>query len=169
LRLIVPDWYGMASVKWLVSIEAIAQPFEGHQMTKSYRYAQSQDDPGDPVTLKRPRALVIPPGVPDFVTRLRVVRAGRVPLQGRAWSGRAGITRVEVSIDGSAWAEAELERPVSELAWRGWSFAWDASPGRHSISVRATDENGDRQPEEPAWNFQGMGNNAVYPVEVLVV
>jgi DMSO/TMAO reductase YedYZ molybdopterin-dependent catalytic subunit len=169
LRLLAPDWYGMASVKWLASIEAVAEPFEGYQMTKSYRYAQSQDDPGEPVTLKRPRALAIPPGIPDFASRLRVVRAGRVPLKGRAWSGRAGIARVEVSIDRSNWTEARLERPVSELAWRGWSFDWDATPGRHLIFVRATDENGNAQPNEPDWNFQGMGNNAVYPLEVLVV
>jgi DMSO/TMAO reductase YedYZ molybdopterin-dependent catalytic subunit len=169
LRLLVPDWYGMASVKWLASIEAVAGPFEGYQMTKSYRYAQNADDLGDPVTLKRPRALVVPPGIPDFASRLRILNAGQVPLKGRAWSGRAGITRVEVSIDGSDWTEAELERPVSELAWRGWSFAWNATPGRHLISVKATDDTGDTQPDEPDWNFQGMGNNAVYPLEVLVV
>ncbi len=169
LRLLVPDWYGMASVKWLSSIEAVASPFTGYQMTGSYRYAQSADDPGAPVTLKKPRALAIPPGVPDFTTRTRVVRAGLVPLRGRAWSGRAGISRVEVSIDGSGWSDAELERPLSEFAWRGWSFEWDALPGSHQIYVRATDDAGATQPSEPFWNFQGMGNNAVYPLEVLVV
>ncbi len=169
LRLVVPDWYGMASVKWLASIEAAAEPFTGYQMMNSYRYSQDADDTGDPVTLKRPRALVVPPGIPDFSSRLRIVNAGQVPLRGRAWSGRAGITRVEVSIDGAVWHEAELERPVSEVAWRGWSFDWDARPGRHRILVRATDETGETQPNEPFWTYQGMGNNAVHPVDVLVL
>ena len=134
LRLLAPDWYGMASVKWLASIEAVAEPFTGYQMTKSYRYAQDADDLGDPVTLKKPRALMVPPGIPDFTSRVRVVNAGRIPLTGRAWSGRAGISRVEISSDdGVTWSEATLERPVSELAWRGWSFAWEARPGRYRL------------------------------------
>ena len=66
LRLIVPGWYGMASVKWLDRIEAIAQPFEGYQMAQSYRYSQDADSPGEAVTLVKARALMIPPGIPDF-------------------------------------------------------------------------------------------------------
>ena len=170
LRLLVPDWYGMASVKWLSSIEAVAEPFTGYQMTKSYRYAQSANDLGDPVTVKKPRALMVPPGIPDFTSRVRVVNAGRVLLTGRAWSGRAGISRVEISNDdGATWSDAELDRPVSELAWRGWSFAWEARPGRHRLRARAIDDNGVIQPSEPFWNYQGMGNNMVYPVDVLVL
>lgn len=170
LRMLAPDWYGMASVKWLASIEAVAEPFTGYQMTKSYRYAQDADDLGDPVTLKKPRALMVPPGIPDFTSRVRVVNAGRILLTGRAWSGRGGISRVEISSDdGTSWSEATLERPVSELAWRGWSFAWEARPGRYRLHARATDENGLSQPSEPDWNYQGMGNNMVYPVDVLVL
>lgn len=170
LRLVVPDWYGMASVKWLASIEAIAEPFTGYQMTKSYRYSQDADDLGDPVTLKRPRALVVPPGIPDFASRLRIVNAGRVHLRGRAWSGRAGISRVEISTNqGASWADAELGTPVSELAWRDWRFDWDARPGQRRIYARATDDNGVSQPREADWNFRGMGNNVVYPIDVLVI
>ena len=56
LRLLVPDWFGMASVNWLTSVEAVAEPFTGYQMTGSYRYTQSAGDLGEPVTLKKPRA-----------------------------------------------------------------------------------------------------------------
>src|SRR6188472_1285212 len=76
LRLIVPEWYGMASVKWLRSITAITEPFQGVQQTQLYRYRRSADDPGTPVTRKRPRALMAPPGLPEFLTRTRHVRAG---------------------------------------------------------------------------------------------
>jgi DMSO/TMAO reductase YedYZ molybdopterin-dependent catalytic subunit len=170
LRLLVPGWYGMTSVKWLTRIEAVAQPFTGYQMMKSYRYSQSADDLGDPVTLIRPRALMIPPGVPDFASRTRIASPGPTILRGRAWAGRASIERVEVSCDdGSTWQDAELEPEPSPFAWRGWHFSWNAAPGQHRLRVRATNSEGDVQPSEPFWTFQGMGNNVAQSVTVLVV
>jgi len=170
LRLLVPGWYGMTSVKWLTRIEAVAQPFTGYQMLKSYRYSQSADDLGDPVTLIKPRALMIPPGIPDFASRTRVVGAGPTILRGRAWAGRASIERVEVSCDdGATWAEADLEPTLSPFAWRGWNVAWNAEPGHHQLRVRATSSEGVVQPNEPFWTFQGMGNNVAQPLEVVVV
>ena len=169
LRLIVPGWYGMTSVKWLGSIEAVAEPFQGYQMSQAYRFSQNAEDAGEPVTRIRVRSLMIPPGVPDFLTRTRLVAAGAVTLRGRAWAGGVGIARVEVSVDGGKkWQEAELERQVSVFSWRGWSFQWRARPGRHSLLVRATDAQGNVQPVEQPWNFQGMGNNMAHRVEVVV-
>src|SRR5215212_9774559 len=110
LRLVVPDWYGMASVKWLRSITAIAEPFEGVQQAQLYRYRSSEDDPGTPVTHKRPRALMAPPGLPEFLTRARHVPAGRTLVEGRAWSGADPVTRVEFSADGGrTWQDARVE------------------------------------------------------------
>src|SRR3954452_12265443 len=87
LRLVVPEWYGMASVKWLRSVTAIAEPFHGVQQTTLYRYRQAEDEPGTPVTRKRPRAVMAPPGVPEFFSRVRHVRRGPTAITGRAWSG----------------------------------------------------------------------------------
>jgi DMSO/TMAO reductase YedYZ molybdopterin-dependent catalytic subunit len=84
MRLIVPGWYGMASVKWLARITALGKPFDGYQQNAAYRYTESRDQPGEPVTTMRPRALLLPPGVPDFLTRTRVVDAGPVLIEGRA-------------------------------------------------------------------------------------
>jgi len=169
LRLIVPGWYGMTSVKWLDRIEAVAEPFNGYQMHATYRYAQTADDPGEPVDLMRVRALMVPPGIPDFLTRTRLLEAGQVTLTGRAWSGRASISRVEVSTDGGAsWSDAQLAPEQSQFAWRGWSSQWNATPGNHKLLVRATDSNGNRQPVEPEWNIQGMGNNMAQEVDVVV-
>lgn len=169
LRLLAPGWYGMASVKWLDRIEAVAEPFQGFQMVRTYRYARSADEPGEPVTLIRVRALMIPPGIPDFLTRARVVRAGPVALSGRAWAGRRGIARVEVSADGGAtWSAAELAEPVSTYAWSGWTFRWIAAPGRYTLCARATDSAGSAQPIEEQWNFGGYGNNMVQRVDVIV-
>jgi DMSO/TMAO reductase YedYZ molybdopterin-dependent catalytic subunit len=168
LRLIVPGWYGMTSVKWLARIEAIRGPFEGYQMTGSYRYAQSLDDPGEPVTLQRVRALMVPPGIPDFVTRTRLVEAGSARLTGRAWAGRPAVASVEVSTDGGkAWATAELGKPLGPFAWCEWSYEWQAKPGRHTLCVRARDSVGEVQPDA-VWNYQGMGNNMVQRVDVIV-
>jgi DMSO/TMAO reductase YedYZ molybdopterin-dependent catalytic subunit len=97
LRLIVPDWYGMASVKWLRSIALVAEPFSGVQQAIKYRYKRSEEDPGTPVTRKHPRALMVPPGIPDYLSRVRHVRAGETLVEGRAWSGFGPVERVEFS------------------------------------------------------------------------
>ena len=102
LRLVVPGWYGMAHVKWLVGIELVDRPFTGFQQDVAYRFRQRPDEHGEPVTRIGPRALTIPPGFPDFMSRTRIVRPGPVPLEGRAWCGRAEVARVEVSVDGGA-------------------------------------------------------------------
>lgn len=169
LRLLVPGWYGMASVKWLASIEAVAEPFQGYQMIGSYRYTQSLDDLGEPVTLIRVRALMIPPGIPDFLTRTRLVEAGEVPITGRAWAGRCAVKRVEVSDDsGLTWREAELGGGAAPYSWREWRYRWQASPGDYTLCVRATDADDNVQPASQAWSAHGMGNNMVQRVRVVV-
>ncbi len=167
VRLLVPGWYGMTSVKWLARIDAVTAPFDGYQQRIAYWYRQRADEPGEPVTRIRPRALMAPPGFPDFLTRTRTVERGRVTLEGRAWSGHGAIVRVEVGIDG-AWAEAALDAPLGDHAWRRWTFAWDATPGEHALSCRATDATGMTQPISSPWNVQGMGNNQVQHVAVVV-
>jgi DMSO/TMAO reductase YedYZ molybdopterin-dependent catalytic subunit len=169
LRLLVPGWYGMASVKWLDRIEAVAEPFQGYQMLRAYRYGQAADDPGEPVTVIRVRAVMIPPGIPDFMSRTRLVEAGPVTLTGKAWAGRLSVSRVEVSVNkGTTWSEAQLGEPLSPHAWRTWTFLWDATPGSYTLCVRATDSQGNVQPLDQQWNFGGYGNNGVQRVNVIV-
>jgi DMSO/TMAO reductase YedYZ molybdopterin-dependent catalytic subunit len=167
LRLLVPGWYGMTSVKWLTRIEAVTAPFTGYQQAVAYHYKRDADDPGEGVTRIRPRALMIPPGLPDFFTRQRFLDRGRVQLRGRAWSGAGPVARVEVGIDGN-WSDALLADPLGDFAWRAWSFDWHATAGEHQIACRATDTSGETQPLEPPWNYQGMGNNVVQTLTVLV-
>jgi len=166
LRLIVPGWYGMTSVKWLRRITASTERFEGYQH-EAYRYVQHEEETGTPVTRMQVRALMVPPGIPDFFTRARMVDAGVVTLFGRAWSGSAAVTGVEVGVDGD-WAEAELGPDQGPWAWRSWSHTWSAAPGRHVIACRATDASGATQPGEQPWNLYGMGNNQVQEVVVVV-
>jgi sulfane dehydrogenase subunit SoxC len=172
LRLVVPKWYGMASVKWLRSITAIAEPFEGVQQTVLYRYRQSEDDAGTPVTRKRPRALMAPPGIPEFLSRLRHLRSGPTPIMGRAWAGEGPVRRVEFSADaGRTWADARVGDPLGRYGWSEWTYLWDASePGDYELCVRATDASGHEQPlqAEGVWNQGGYGVNAVQRVAVRV-
>lgn len=166
IRLLVPGWYGMTSVKWLREITVIAEPFDGFQMD-AYRVRQHADDQGVPVTRIQPRALMIPPGFPDFFERTRTVEAGAVRLEGKAWSGWAPIAHVEVSTDGAeTWAAARLGAQIGSHAWTRWSFDWDAAPGEHELLARATDEAGNVQPVDPPWNHHGLANNSVQRVSV---
>ena len=171
LRLVVPGWYGMTNVKWLTEISLVEEPFEGYQVASAYRFRQGEDEEGRPVTRMRPRSLMVPPGIPDFFSRERVVGGGGAVLEGRAWSGRAPIARVEVSDDaGETWADAELVRDLDgPWAWCGWSFGWEPrGTGAFTLCCRATDETGDTQPLEPEWNLGGYDNNAVLRVPVVV-
>ncbi len=167
VRLLVPGWYGMTSVKWLTSVDVRTAPFDGYQQRTAYHYKSDADDPGVPVARIRVRALMVPPGVPDYFTRHRLVEAGAVRLRGRAWSGHGSIERVDVAVDGS-WFPAETLPPVGDFAWHEWTFDWDALPGEHVLACRATDSSGAVQPLTTPWNHQGMSNTGVQEVAVTV-
>lgn len=170
LRLVVPGWYGMTSVKWLARIDLLTEPFAGYQQASAYRIRQAEDEEGEPVQRMVPRALMIPPGRPDFFTRERTVGEGPCTLSGRAWSGSAPIAAVGVSTDGGeSWEAAKLDpEPESRWAWRGWSYDWEARPGTYVLCVRARDSDGNEQPLDPPWNLGGYANNAVQRVPVNV-
>src|SRR3954470_1878175 len=169
LRVVVPGWYGMTNVKWLTRITVLEEPFTGFQNAVGYRMYEADGTPGEPITRMLPRSLMAPPGVPDFMTRERHVEPGPVALTGRAWSGHAPIERVEVSADGgTSFGDASLDAPIGRYAWRGWRFDWDAQPGEHVLSSRATDAAGNTQPLETPWNLKGYSNNAVEQIRVLV-
>jgi DMSO/TMAO reductase YedYZ molybdopterin-dependent catalytic subunit len=178
LRLVVPGWYGMAHVKWLRGITLVDAPFEGFQQAVAYRFRWDADDPGEPVTRILPRALMIPPGFPDFMSRARVVHPGPVLLEGRAWSGYGPVTRVDVTTDdGATWSDATLDPADSDpsdddpsdghaAAWRHWHAPWTASPGTHVLGARATDATGRTQPLTQPWNRGGFANNLVQRIPV---
>jgi DMSO/TMAO reductase YedYZ molybdopterin-dependent catalytic subunit len=160
----------MASVKWLSRITVVDEPFAGYQMTRAYRLRLHEDDEGEPLSRMRVRALLEPPGIPEFLSRSRVLPAGEHVLRGRAWAGEAEVAGVEVSTDGGeTWGEAELGPPaLGRWAWRAWAFAWEAVPGEHELCCRARDAAGGTQPLERTWNVGGYANNAVQRVAVTV-
>ena len=161
LRLVAPGWYGMTNVKWLTRITAVTEPFAGYQNEHSYRFRTDVDDLGTPMSRMRPRALMIPPGIPDFYTRRRLQSSGPTTLTGRAWSGRSPIDSVEVSVDGGAtWGDAEVHpQELGPWAWQSWTYQWDSpTPGDHILCCRARDAAGEAQIDLPSWTVGGYAN-----------
>ena len=118
-----------------------------------------------------PRALMVPPGIPDFYTRRRQMAPGPCTLTGRAWSGWGPITGVEVSVDGGAtWHEAEVSPPeLGPWAWQAWHHHWEPDrPGEHVLCCRARDAAGNGQDGRPGWNVGGYANPAPHRVPVTV-
>jgi sulfane dehydrogenase subunit SoxC len=167
LRLVVPRWYGMASVKWLKRIEAVDRPFDGLQQTGTYHFRSAVGEQGIPCTRIRVNSLMAPPGIPDFFGRRRTVDAGPVEIVGRAWSGDGEVSRVQFA-DNGTWQDAVLEPPAGPYAWRRWRARWQAARGAHELRCRATDATGAVQPLEPPWDVTGFGNNSAQRVEVVV-
>jgi DMSO/TMAO reductase YedYZ molybdopterin-dependent catalytic subunit len=167
LRLIVPGWYGMASVKWLREIEVIDRPFDGLQQASSYHFRTVPGERGEPCRLMRVNSLMAPPGIPDFYNRRRAVQPGLLRIAGRAWSGSAPIAAVELC-DNGVWRSAVVAPPQAPHAWQAWHVDWPAEPGEHELACRAADEQGNRQPLQPPWDLSGFGNNGVQRVRVSV-
>ena len=156
LRLVVPGWYGVASVKWLARITAIPTEFRGYYQAERYVID------GAPLRRVEPRAVVTWP--PDGA---RVESGGAVLVRGYAWTGRGALEGVELSVDGGArWSPATLGAAMSPHAWRPFEFDWrPETPGEHTLFARARDAEGP-QPMEPRWNALGYANNASRPVRV---
>jgi sulfane dehydrogenase subunit SoxC len=117
---------------------------------RAYRLRDTPDEPGIPLTRIEPRALLVPPGFPDFMTRRRVLRSGAVQIEGRAWSGWAPVSMVEVSIDGGdTWEPADVQATQGRHGWARWTWTWDSAPGSYVLSCRATDASGRTHPTGP--------------------
>jgi DMSO/TMAO reductase YedYZ molybdopterin-dependent catalytic subunit/rhodanese-related sulfurtransferase/glyoxylase-like metal-dependent hydrolase (beta-lactamase superfamily II) len=162
VRLVVPSWYGVASVKWLTGIDIVDGPFEGYFQATKYWY---ETDAGDrePVTLQQVRAVITDPVDGERVP------VGEITVRGVAWSGAAPIARVEVSINDGPWLDARLIGDRRRHSWQWWeSHTTVHEPGTSFIQARATDLAGRSQPSQPTWNRHGYGNNAVQNVVVHV-
>ncbi len=162
LRLLVPGWYGMCSVKWLAGIHVLDHEFKGFYQTQRYMTINGPDAPTfytHHTEVKVKSIVTTPaPGQP--------IPAGGFTLSGKAWSGEREITRVEVSTDGGAtWAEARL-LPRSGYSWYEWEFYWEApGPGQYTVTSRATNDQGETQPMEfpNRWDGLSYANNMVFP------
>lgn len=165
-RLIVSGWLGAASVKWLGRIEVACRALHTHWNKTEYTLA-------GPSWPERPPADGVPVSVMPVMSVAELdwpahLAAGRRVIRGRAFSGEARVARVQYAVDHGPWREAELGTPNIAAAWVCWSFIWNATPGNHTLRVRAVDEHGQVQPDEVEWNDHGVLFNAVvaHPLRV---
>ncbi|MEH0828236.1 molybdopterin-dependent oxidoreductase [Micromonospora sp. CPCC 205714] len=139
-RMVVPGLYGYVSAcKWVTELELTSfADFDAYWVPRGWS-AQGPVKTQSRIDTPRPR------------NRLT---AGPVMVAGVAWAQHRGISRVEVRVDGGPWREATLAPTVSVDTWVQWSWRWDATPGEHTLQVRATDATGEpqtgrEQPVEP--------------------
>ncbi|MGN6129751.1 MAG: molybdopterin-dependent oxidoreductase [Nocardioidaceae bacterium] len=135
-RLVVPGLYGYVSAtKWLTDLEVSRfADFEAYWTTRGYA-ARAPIKTASRIDVPRPFAHV---------------PASRVPVAGVAWAQDRGIDRVEVRVDDGAWQQARLAAEDGIDTWRQWVWEWDATPGSHTLQVRATDRAGRTQTSERA-------------------
>ena len=173
VRVIVPGWYGMASVKWVTRISLIDHSFRGYYRTRPYTFIHEGDDPN---VLRKPVTSLQVESVITWPAEGAKIQPGRIVVRGAAWSGEAAISRVEVAVGlpseeggAAAWRPATLSGPVAPHAWVRWEIPIDFErPGYFVLRVRATDERGDTQPMRAEWNFRGVANNSIHAVPLIV-
>ncbi len=136
-RIVVPGLYGMVSaIKWVTDIE----------VTNFSDFTAYWADRG-----WSPQAPIKTASRIDTPRGFQRVKAGKVAMAGVAWAQHTGIDKVEVRIDQEPWALATLGTQDTLDTWRQWMWTWnDATPGYHSVTVRATDKAGNTQTSDRA-------------------
>ena len=134
VRLVVAGLYGYVSAtKWLTNIELTTwEDYDGFWVPLGW----SKEGP-----IKTQSRIDVP-------RRNSEIPSGPTAVAGVAWAPNRSVDRVEVNIDDSGWVEARLSEELSGDSWRQWLYEWDASPGEHTITVRATDGTGETQTTE---------------------
>lgn len=167
IRLLIPGWYGMASVKWLTKITVMDHPNGGfHEL--DYRFYPATDGKSDAkierVSTLKVKSLICTP------CKGNVLELGSHTINGVAWSGDGHITKVEVSTDDDrSWREAKLEKPDGNYSWQQWEIDWKANNLGHSLlRCRATDSKGNVQPMLATWNYRGYQVNSIHSVPITV-
>ncbi len=130
-RLVVPGLYGYVSAtKWLSEIEITTfDAFDSYWVPRGY---------AERAPIKQSSRI-------DTPRTLTTVPAGPTPLAGVAWAQPVGVAEVEVKIDDGDWVAVTLGEDVGNDTWRQWQMVWEATPGRHSVSVRCTNNDGEVQ------------------------
>lgn len=134
VRMLVPGLYGYVSAcKWLTDLELTTfDDYDAYWVKRTWsRRAPIKTES----RIDTPRPFASP-------------AAGKVPVAGVAWAQHRGIAEVQVRVDGGTWHTAELAAEDTKDTWRQWMWEWPATPGSHTIEVRATDRDGCTQTDK---------------------
>jgi DMSO/TMAO reductase YedYZ molybdopterin-dependent catalytic subunit len=164
VRMIVPGWAGIASVKWPVHIEVVNTPFQGYWNAERYIMVDENGRTVRSVREMPVKSVIAWPRDGDALT------PGSHTVRGFAWSGYGQIERVDVSVDDrKSWSPARVIHGHGPLAWTRWEYDWTPSmPGTFRLAVRAADSAGNVQPDHVAWNKFGYQMHAIVAHQVSV-
>ncbi len=161
LRAIVPGWVGASQIKWLNRIVVSEEPLWTRNNTTSYvmlgeDYEPEGEAEGRVVTLQTIKSALALPW-PARLSR------GEHRLHGFAHSPHGPIAQVQWSDDGGhSWRDARLGRQ-QDYSWVRFELEWSATPGEHTITTRATDIEGNNQPDRVPFNAKGYLFNQPLP------
>jgi DMSO/TMAO reductase YedYZ molybdopterin-dependent catalytic subunit len=168
VRLIVPGYYGMASVKWLISIQVLVEPFQGYWQTSDYAYWDYID--GKPV--RRPLSEIVLKSQIARPSMYEVIPAGsEYIVTGAAWSGNIDVSEIKLTTDGGKhWTGAKFIDLAQPYVWRRWQFVWHVpqKPGQYTLAARSKDANGAAQPEGHDPSHGPYIINHPLPIDVIV-
>ncbi len=176
VRLVVPGYFATYWTKSLAWIRVLEAPDDNFWMKTAYRIPDTPRGTTTPEDIKAGKVKTIPIErmpvrsflvSPDGSSKIPVGLG--VTLRGMAFSGYGKVVKVEVSDDGgSSWRAAELGEDHGAYSFRSWEAPWTPkTPGKYSITVRATDEKGNVQPDEAVWNAGGYLWNKIEKQELV--
>ena len=170
VRVIVPRWAGVASIKWVGAIEVSATPLSSYWNTRAYRlFGPAHPARGTLVTTQAIRSAF------ELGWGVRLPAYRDYLLTGRSWSLNGSIARTEISTDGGRrWQPTVPRRHLAPVAregnaWQLWEFPWRTpGPGSYTLQARATDSTGITQPATATFNTLGYQFDGIvrHPVTV---
>jgi DMSO/TMAO reductase YedYZ molybdopterin-dependent catalytic subunit len=166
VRLVVPNWIGIASIKWVGDIQVSDRRLSSPWDTQYYRLF----GPGYPAEGSAPITRQVTKSAFELSWGATLAADRTHLLRGRSWSGTGRIRQVEISADGGAtWHRARPREQRGGRAWLRWEFPWrPPGPGSYELLARAVDETGTAQPDIARYNTLGylFGAVARHPVVV---
>lgn len=165
IRLVVPGYYAMTSIKWLCRAIYSDQPSDGYFQVQDYLV--DYQDPSEavrPVTVMKPKSILV---WPRHDCQVR----GAVAVHGKAWSGEGPVASVELVLTGPGGEKrlaAQVGESLGRYAWRSFSAQLSLPPGRYTLQAFCC-AGGEVQPAQARWNAQGYENNSAPSVSFEVL
>jgi len=174
LKLVVPGWYATYWVGMLNEIKVYEDTFKGYWMQSAYMVPKNvvngDEKPGElskdmvPISKMDVRSIFVSPEPGS------IIKAGiDQEVQGLAFDGGDGISKVEVSTDnGKIWKTAVLDPEIGKYSWRRWRYIFNGEkPGTYILKVKAVNVRGETQPEQH-WNRSGYMRNEIESLNLTV-